>query len=582
MLRSERKRVASALLLTAWCLSVMACAAVTDHDHEQAAERFSNPIISGFAPDPSVVRVGSDFYLVNSTFEYFPGIPVYHSRDLVNWELIGHALHAASQVDLSVVPSGGGIHASTIRHHDGTFYVVTTNVIDGELSNFIVTATDPRGPWSTPHVLRDAPGIDPSLFFDDDGRVWYVGNWIPPDPAFEGQAEIWLQELDLHAMQLVGQRHFLWRGCCGGSWAEGPHIYKKGGFYYLLISEGGTAYEHALAVAISSDITGPYQNNPRNPVLSHRQLSYDHPITGVGHADLVELADGRWFAVVLGWRLLDGLHGILGRETFLVPVEWETESYWWKEDKLTFPVFSPASGKVELHYPLPMAGGGQLDPAGFSDSFAGGQLAPEWNFRRTPPRAFHSLTARPGSLRLYLRPGNIAEKSHYSFAGIRQRQFRFEAITQLEFSPSNDSEEAGMLVIQNDRSAWGMTLGRGANGNRVRLFHAAHGDRRIIAEQTFGGDSIHLKVVGDYLNYGFYYSVDGQRWQPLREDVDGVSLSPAVLKGYNYTGVYVGIYASSNGLPTANFADFDSFHYQPTGTDRDAWYYKQQAVQLER
>ena len=190
-----------------------------------------------------------------------------------------------------------------------------------------MTADDPAGPWSAPHVLEGAPGIDPSLFFDDDGRTWYVGNHVPPDPEFDGQAEIWLQELDLERMKLIGDKHYLWRGCCGGVWAEGPHIYKRDGYYYLLISEGGTSYDHALSVAISKDITGPYQNNPRNPVLSHRQLSYDHPITGVGHADLVELQDGRWYAVALGWRLIDGVHGILGRETFLLPVTWESEPH---------------------------------------------------------------------------------------------------------------------------------------------------------------------------------------------------------------------------------------------------------------
>jgi alpha-N-arabinofuranosidase len=323
---------------------------------DESGEYFSNPIIPGFAPDPSIVRVGEDFYLINSTFEYFPGIPVYHSTDLINWELISYALHDSSQAELSGLKSSDGIHASTIRHHDGLFYVITTNNVDGNMANFIVTAEDPSGPWSAPYVLEGAPGIDPSLFFDDDGRVWYVGNHMPPDPEFDGQAEIWLQELDLDRMQLKGERHYLWRGCCGGVWAEGPHIYKKDGYYYLLISEGGTAYEHALAVATSKEITGPYQNNPRNPVLSHRQLSYDTPITGVGHADIVELEDGRWYAVALGWRLVDGRHGILGRETFLVPMTWETEPYTWKKEKMTWPVFSPATGRVDPRFPVPYAG----------------------------------------------------------------------------------------------------------------------------------------------------------------------------------------------------------------------------------
>lgn len=542
-----------------------------------AEARFSNPIITGFAPDPSIVRVGADFYLVTSTFEYFPGIPVYHSRDLVNWELIGYALHDTAQIDLDSVASGSGIHASTIRYHEGTFYVVTTNNIDGELVNFIVTADDPRGPWSAPFILEGAPGIDPSLFFDDDGRVWYVGNRQPPDPEFPGQMEIWLQELDLQQMALRGARHYLWRGCCGGAWAEGPHIYKRDGHYYLLISEGGTAYEHALSIAISRDITGPYQNNPRNPILSHRQLSYDHPITGVGHADFVELADGRWYAVALGWRLIDGRHGILGRETFLVPVIWETEPYWWKRDKLTFPVVSPRGGKVELHYPVPFPGTVQRPASGFDDSFDDNELMLEWNFRRPPVMPFHSLTGNRGSLRLYLQPGQIAEHAQYSFLGLRQRHFQFEAATQMTFAPTSADEEAGLTVIQNDRSAFLMTLFRAEAGNEIRLCRSLHGEITSIAAQPYTDDAIHLKVTGDYLNYGFYYSADGETWLVLKENVDGVSLSPAVIEGYNYTGVYIGLYASSNGAATDSHADFEYFRYRPVAKARDHWYHRQRA-----
>jgi len=524
---------------------------------------FSNPVIPGFAPDPSVCRSGDDFYLVNSTFEYFPGIPVYHSRDLVNWTLIGHAIHDSSQADLSGVKSSDGIHASTIRCHGGQYYVITTNNIDGRLVNFIVTADDPAGPWSEPHVIEGAPGIDPSLFFDDDGRTWYVGNHVPPDPEFEGQAEIWLQELDLERMALTGERHFLWRGCCGGVWAEGPHIYKRDGYYYLLISEGGTSYDHALSVAISKQITGPYLNNPRNPVLSHRHLSYEHPITGVGHADLVELQDGRWYAVALGWRLVDGIHGILGRETFLVPVVWESERRPWKEEQWSTPVFSPLTGKVELRYPMPVEGAVQLEPAGFQDEFESRELALEWNFRRTPARPFHSLSSNPGSLRLRLLPSAIADRARYSFTGIRQRHFQFEASTRMDFSPRSDLEEAGLIVIQNDRAAFLATLRGGPGERRLQLQQTLQGELKTIVGQDFEGRGLYLRVEGDYLTYRFSWSHDGENWQRLGGDVDGSALSPAVLGGFNYTGVHLGLYASSNGQATENHADFDFFHYQP-------------------
>lgn len=539
-------------------------------------QTFSNPIISGFAPDPSIVRVEDDFYLINSTFEYFPGIPIYHSTDLVNWELISYALNEPEQVDLGHIKSSDGIHASTIRFHDGTFYIITTNNVDGTMVNFIVTASDPRGPWSAPQVLEGAPGIDPSLFFDDDGRAWYVGNHIPPDPEFPGQAEIWLQEVDIEAMQLIGERHYLWRGCCGGVWAEGPHIYKKDGYYYLLISEGGTAYEHALAVAISRDITGPYQNNPRNPVLTHRQLSYDYPISGVGHADLVELTDGRWYAVALGWRLVNGVHGILGRETFLLPVIWETEPYAWKEEKLTFPVFSPATGKVELSYPLPFGGDTVQRRGGFTDSFDETILGLEWNFRRAPQHQFQYLDRNPGSLRLELQAGAIGEREQYSFVGIRQRHFQFDAKTRMTFAPGGQ-EEAGLIAIQNDRSAFLLTLATGADGNVIRLTQSKRGTSRQLAAAAYEGDAVHLRITGDYLDYDFQYSADGQSWTSIAGAVDVTALSPAVIVGYNYTGVYLGLYASSNGEESKNYAAFEFFNYEPTARSRDDWFERQAA-----
>lgn len=557
--------------LTIVCLAA-GCEVTIEDSHRGAPGTFSNPVISGFAPDPSILRVGTDFYLASSSFEYFPGIPIHHSTDLINWELIGYALHDPAQVALASVDSSGGVHAPTIRYDAGTFYVIVTNIVGGEPVNFIVTASDPRGPWSRAFVLEDAPGIDPSLFFDDDGRVWYTGNWVPPDPAFPGQAEIWLQELDLDRMRLVGEKHYLWRGCCQGAWAEGPHLYKRDGYYYLMLSEGGTSYEHALSIAISESVTGPYRNNPRNPILTHRHLSYEHPITGVGHADLVELEDGRWYAVALGWRLVDGKHGILGRETFLVPVVWETEPHPWKAERLTFPVVSPDSGRIELHHPLPFADTPQRPTETFTDEFTDRELGLEWNFRRSPAQT--SLTDAPGSLRLYLTPAGIGENARYGFVGVRQRHFQFEATTAMTFSPRRPAEEAGLIVIQNDRSAYVMSLGRSDGGNSLRLYHAPRsGD--MLAERDVSGNRIHLRVIGDYLSYSFYYSSDGEEWIPLAEGVDGTRLSPAVIGGFNYTGVYLGLYGSSNGVPTDAYADFEWFRYRPTAVHRDDWYYRQ-------
>ncbi|MGA1694412.1 MAG: family 43 glycosylhydrolase [Burkholderiaceae bacterium] len=548
------------------------------------AGSFRNPVIPGFAPDPSIVRVGPDFYLVTSTFEYFPGIPVYHSRDLVNWSLVGHALDDPRTAGLDDVESSGGIQAATIRHHDGLFYVVTTRILKGQAQSFVVTARDPRGPWSAPAVLRDeqgqlAEGIDPSLFFDDDGRVWYTANRIPPDPQFSGQAEIWLQEFDRATLMLKGPRHALWRGCCQGTWAEAPHLFKKDGRYVLVIAEGGTSYEHAVSVALSRSVTGPYENNPRNPVLTHRHLSLDHPITNVGHADFVELADGRWYAVVLGTRRLGGLHDLLGRETFLVPLQWETEREWWKTDPRTLPVLAPRTGKVEVLEALPFEDRPQRMVPPFRDDFRRPALHPEWTFRRSHPQPFHAVDPQRGRVALKLQPTAIAEGARYSFMGVRQRGFDSTAATRLHFRPQG-REEAGLVVIQKDSAAYAFTVALDGKGRRVvQVKWFGEGGPELLSSSPLGvgsgsgsgaGQPVHLRVVVRGLQYAFEHSADGRRWQRVGPPVDGTRLSPSVLRGFNYTGVFLGLYASSNGDATTAVADFEGFELRPLTPARGA------------
>lgn len=282
-----------------------------------------NPILPGFYPDPSICAVGRDFYLVNSTFAYFPGVPIFHSRDLAHWRQIGNVLTRPSQLPLDGCRHSRGIYAPTLRYHDGTFYLITTNISGG--GNFIVTARDPAGPWSEPYWLGDAaPGIDPSLLFDDDGRCYYVGNRPNPDgERYGGDWEIWAQELDLNTMRLTGESHALWKGALRDViWPEGPHLYKKDGMYYLMIAEGGTGPNHSVSVARSEHVFGPYVGNPNNPILTHRHLGAQYPVTCVGHGDLAADAEGNWYMVMLGMRPCGG-HTIMGRETFLARVEWQ-------------------------------------------------------------------------------------------------------------------------------------------------------------------------------------------------------------------------------------------------------------------
>jgi len=375
---------------------------------------FRNPILPGFYPDPSICRAGDDYYLVTSTFEYFPGLPIFHSRDLVHWRQIGHVLDRPSQLPLDGIRPSGGLYAPTIRHHNGVFYVINT-LVDGQTQsgNFIVTATDPAGPWSEPYWLENADGFDPSLFFDDDGTVWYTRTRLKANTDFQkGQTEIWLQQLELATMRLVGAQYIIWDGAVKNAvWSESPHLYKIEGRYYLLTAEGGTAHHHAVIVARSETLTGPYEGNRGNPILTHRHLGLDYPIVGAGHADLIDTPNGEWWLVLLAMRPYGGYYYNLGRETFLAPVRWEEG----------WPIVSAGTGRVEFTYPAPDLPQHDWPTAPERDDFDQSTLAHQWFFLRTPREAFWSLTDRSGWLRLQLRPPHLAELANPSFVGRRQQ-----------------------------------------------------------------------------------------------------------------------------------------------------------------
>jgi alpha-N-arabinofuranosidase len=509
---------------------------------------FRNPILSGCYPDPSICRVGEDYYLVTSTFEYFPGLPIFHSRDLIHWHQIGHVLDRASQLDLDGIRPSAGLYAPTIRHHNGTFYVINT-LVDAKTKqgNFVVTATQPQGPWSEPHWL-DADGIDPSLFFDDDGKCWYVGTHLHEEGHYTGHTEIFLQELDLEKMKLVGEARVLWDGALKGVvWAEAPHIYKINGWYYLMIAEGGTAHHHAVAIVRSKHIAGPYETYRGNPILTHRHLGLDYPIVGTGHADLVETQNGEWWAVLLAMRPYGGYYYNLGRETFLVPVRWEDE----------FPIFSPGTGCVEFEYPAPNLPEHVWDATPAREDFNDATLAYHWNFLRTPRDEFYSLSERPGFLRLKLRPQHLCEQSNPSFVGRRQQHIDFVAETVMEFTPQSANECAGLVLVQNNEFHFRFVV-TSENGPVIRLIKRSHGKDEILASQPISAGYCILKVTTHEQAYNFYFSTDGI-WHTLAENMDGRILSTPIAGGF--VGAYIAMYASSNGQPSTNHADFDWFEY---------------------
>ena len=542
----------------------------------KAAAVFTNPILQGGFPDPSICRVGDDFYVVNSTFEYFPGLPIHHSKDLINWELIGYGLHQKSQVTGAVnlidVQSDGGIHAPTLRCHEGKFYIITTNVYYDEVNqrtdfvNFVITAENPSGPWSEPHVLEGAPGIDPDIFFDDDGKVWYVGTQSPEEPNFPGEGEIWLQEIDTNEWKLIGERHYLWRGACGGVWVEGPHIYKKDGRYYLLVAEGGTSFNHAVMVAVADEITGPYQSNARNPILSTRHLSYRNWVHSTGHGDLVELADGRWYMVLLGIRGDIETASNMGRETHLVPVTWEREPFWWQEEKILWPVVSPETGRVERRTPVPFVNSKQSRKLHFSDQFDSDSLKLEWNFRRLPLENSYSLSASKDHLRMFAKPEIIRERGRANLMGFRQTESDFQYTVKLKFEPADSHTEAGIMLFQKDNNFIKATLKHNSDDTMaLAIVHSGveNDSSKIDKVSTLG--SVNLSQTSDYLylridsmndEYQFLYSVDNDSDYALvaKAKADGVI-------SRKYTGANLGLYITSNGMASDDFMDVDWVKY---------------------
>jgi xylan 1,4-beta-xylosidase len=516
---------------------------------------YRNPILPGFYPDPSICRVGEDYYLINSTCEFFPGLPIHHSRDLVHWRPAGHALTRPSQLNLDGIRASAGLYAPTIRHHGGTFYVINTMVESLEKTrNFIVTAPKIEGPWSDPYWLDDAPGFDPSLLFDDDGRVWFCGNRQLPGGVYPGHCEIWLQELDPKAMRLTGPKYSLWEGALKKAiWAEGPHIYKVNGLYYLMIAEGGTGHDHAVTIARSDKITGPYEGNSRNPILTHRQLGRDYPIVGTGHADLVDTPGGEWWMVLLAMRPYGGYFYNLGRETFLVPVRWEDG----------WPVVNPGVGRVEFESPAPDLPEHPWPAPPACDTFDAPSLGLQWDFLRTPREPFWSLAERPGHLRLRLRPQTVSEPANPSFVGRRQQHIHFTAQAAMEFTPKSADECAGIVLLQTDRFHFRFVVTQEKNSPVVLLVKCEKGEDAVLARQTMSAGKIYFKVAAAGQAYSFYAASECGQWIPVAENVDGRVLSTPAAGGF--IGAYIGMYASSNGKPGGNFADWDWFEY--SGSD---------------
>ena len=516
---------------------------------------YRNPIIPGFHPDPSVCRVGDTFYLVNSSFQYFPGVPIFESKDMIHWKQIGNVLDRASQIPLRGASSWQGIYAPTIRYHDGTYYMITTNIGNG--GNFMVTAKDPRGPWSEPIWLKQQ-GIDPSLYFEN-GKCYMVSN---PDDT------IMLCEINPVTGEQLTESKALWRGT-GGRYPEGPHIYKKDGWYYLLISEGGTELAHRLTIARSKKIEGPYQANPQNPLLTHCcQAGQTSQIQGTGHGDFVQAPNGQWWIVFLAYRNFGGSYHHLGRETFLAPVQWDKGA--WPivnggnpVDTIMFVKGDGGRMKDEVMRKTQLSSNdvestSSINP---SNSPLGETLQPssfipptsfKWLYIQNP--IMENYEVRDGVVRLHPH-GTLAENRRPTFKGVRQEDANVLVETEVKKVNGKDLPESTGLSVYQIQDGF---LNFGVEGNTVVLRMKLKSIEYAVGQASLpeGTESVKLRMQSDGSYYSFAFSTDGNFYQSVGK-MDCSLLSTEVAGGF--TGVIIGMYAEGNRSDSA--ADFSYFKY---------------------
>ena len=512
-----------------------------------AQTKFRNPIITGMNPDPSVCRANDDYYLVTSTFEYFPGLPIYQSKDLVNWKRIGYALSRESNNPLMGCESSyGGQYAATIRYHDGLFVIVGTNYGgQGSRGDFYVTAKDPAGPWSDP-VWLDKWYVDPSLLFAD-GKTYFLS----PD----NKGSFLLGEIDLATGNFLKEPVKIAEGL-GGSSPEGPHLYKINGYYYLMSAEGGTGYEHREVVQRSESAYGPYEPSPRNPVVSNMSDPHN-PFQAIGHADIVETPDG-WWLVCLGIRPKEGRYHHLGRETFLAPVSWDADG-WPRVGE---------SGVVYSDYVAPNLPRHVWENEPARDDFDGQKLGLAWNFVRNPHDADWSLSQRPGYIRLHGSSVSFEQKDSPVFVCRRQTAFNMDLSTKVEFSPTAENEEAGLVVRGNDSNHYDLVITLADGRRLVKFRRTIKGiDAECLVEEIPEGP-VTLRIRATDSEYTFWAQADGGVPQ-LVASAATKDLSTEAINGF--TGVFIGMYASGNGSSNTNPADFDWFDVEENVCSDFGW-----------
>ncbi|MDN5217105.1 glycoside hydrolase family 43 protein [Fulvivirgaceae bacterium BMA12] len=522
--------------------------------------KVKNPILRGFNPDPSIIRVGNDYYLATSTFEWFPGVQIHHSTDLVNWKLIARPLNRIDQLDLLGVPDSCGVWAPCLSYDKGVFYLVYSNVksFDGvwkDTPNYLVTTKDIAGEWSKPDFLS-ATGFDGSLFHDDDGKKWYL-SMLVDHRKWKTFGGITLQEFNPEARHLEGPVHAIFDGSVLGL-TEGPHLYKKDGYYYLITAEGGTEYGHAVSIARSENIVGPYELHPQNPIITCRNHP-EHPLQKSGHGDLIQTPEGDWYCVFLVGRPLSKRgRCTLGRETAIAAIEWP-ERQW--------PVLKAGGNLPPLYFDAATT---QKEwQQTFFDDFDKPELDIHFQSLRVPiGEDWCSLSERRGYLRIRGR-ASLSAFHHQSLIAHRIQHFHVEVSTKLDFSPISFQQMAGLVFYYNTCHFHYLYV---SSQNGKRIINIITCDKHVFIEPlespVYLPDTtpIFLKGVFNKDAISFFFATKKNQWKKVGGDLDGTILSDDYVRDEEnryrpaFTGSFVGLCCQdlTGGLIPA---DFDFFSY---------------------
>ena len=531
-----------------------------------------NPILRGFNPDPSIVRVGDDYYIATSTFEWFPGVQIHHSRDLVHWHLLTRPLNRASQLNMLGDPDSCGIWAPCLSYADGLFWLIYTDVkrfgrasVAGasgasvrDFHNYLLTSPRIDGDWSDP-VYLNSSGFDPSLFHDDDGRKYLVNMLWDHRPGNNRFAGIVLQEYSVKERKLIGERKNIFQGTALGL-TEAPHLYKRNGWYYLLTAEGGTGWGHVVTMARSRNISGPYELHPDTYIMSARHRP-DAELQRAGHASLVETRNGEtYMAYLVGRPLRNRGRCTLGRETAIQKMVWDEDDWLRTLDGEGVPTIeTPAPGLPVHEFPSALV----------REDFNSPQLPIDFQWLRTPwPEEIFSLTARPCFLRLFGRE-TIGSSFRQSLVARRQQSHCFSAATVVEFEPDHFQQLAGLVCYYNSTKYHYLYLSRDETvGKYLRVMSCApdalQADAFTPSIPIPPGRPVHLRVEVDYERLHFAYRAEGAdndwRWLPQQFDASILSDECSAPGQPNFTGAFIGM-ACQDLAGTGKHADFDFFEY---------------------